>query len=40
MLARSIQQGGVGKWGQIPMPPIAGLSDKQAEALAAFIMAP
>lgn len=39
ILARSIQQGGAGKWGQIPMPPIAGLNDKQAEALAKFIMA-
>ena len=34
----SIRQGGVGKWGQVPMPPIAGLSDAQARALAELVL--
>ena len=34
----SIRQGGVGKWGQVPMPPNAALSDAQAKALAEFVL--
>lgn len=37
-LAGSIQKGGVGKWGQVAMPPTAGLNDAQAKALAAFVL--
>lgn len=39
MLSRSIKQGGVGKWGQIPMPPMPSLTDQQAEGIAQFILA-
>lgn len=34
----SIRQGGVGKWGQVPMPPMAGLSPVQLKALAEFVL--
>lgn len=37
-LSISIQNGGVGKWGAIPMPPMSGLSDAQANALAVYIL--
>lgn len=37
-LSISIKSGGAGKWGQIPMPPMSGLSDAQAKALAAYIL--
>lgn len=37
-LSISIKNGGVGKWGAIPMPPISGLSDEQADALAVYIL--
>lgn len=37
-LAISIQSGGVGKWGPMPMPPMSGLSDEQANALAVYIL--
>ncbi|MFT6368004.1 MAG: cytochrome c551/c552 [Halioglobus sp.] len=37
-LATSIKNGGSGKWGAIPMPPMAGLSDAEAKALAAYIL--
>ena len=32
-LEASIRQGGVGKWGQVPMPPFAGLSDMMVARL-------
>lgn len=38
ILAVSIQEGGVGKWGQVPMPPMTGLSPAEAAALAAFVL--
>ena len=38
LLAKSIRQGGVGKWGQVAMPPMAQLSDEQVRALAAFVL--
>jgi cytochrome c551/c552 len=38
MLASSIQKGGVGKWGEIPMPPMASLNTEQARILAKFIL--
>jgi cytochrome c len=38
VLAKSIKAGGSGKWGPIPMPPQAQLSDADAKALAAWIL--
>ncbi len=38
-LAISIKKGGVGKWGQIPMPAMPALSDADAKTLATWIMA-
>lgn len=38
-LARSIKSGGAGKWGPVPMPPQAALSDADAQALAAWVLA-
>ena len=37
-LAKSIKAGGVGRWGQIPMPAQAQLSDADAKALAAWVL--
>jgi cytochrome c551/c552 len=37
-LSISIKNGGAGKWGSIPMPPMSSLSDAQANALAAYIL--
>lgn len=34
----SIRQGGVGRWGQVPMPPFAGLREPELKALAEFVM--
>lgn len=34
----SIKKGGSGKWGAIPMPPMEGLSDADAKALATWIV--
>ena len=34
----SIRQGGVGKWGQVPMPPIGALSKSQLNALAEYVL--
>lgn len=38
-LVASIKKGGSGKWGPIPMPAQAGLSDAEAATLAAWILA-
>jgi cytochrome c len=38
-LARSIKAGGAGKWGPVPMPAQAALSDADAKALAAWVLA-
>jgi cytochrome c551/c552 len=38
-LSVSIKNGGAGKWGSMPMPPMNGLSDAQANALAMYILA-
>ena len=38
-LAKSIKAGGSGKWGAVPMPPQAALSDADANTLAAWILA-
>ena len=37
-LSTSIKSGGVGKWGQVPMPPMASLTNAQANALAEYIL--
>ena len=37
-LAKSIKAGGSGKWGPVPMPPQAALSDADASTLAAWIL--
>lgn len=37
-LAGSIKAGGTGRWGPVPMPPQAGLSDADARQLAAWIL--
>jgi cytochrome c len=38
-LAASIKAGGSGKWGAIPMPPQAALSEADAKTLAEWILA-
>jgi cytochrome c len=38
-LAKSIKAGGSGKWGPIPMPAQAQLSDADAKTLAAWVLA-
>lgn len=38
-LAKSIKAGGSGKWGPIPMPAQAALSDADAKTLAAWVLA-
>ena len=38
-LAKSIKSGGSGKWGPVPMPAQAALSDADASTLAAWILA-
>ena len=38
-LVKSIKTGGSGKWGAVPMPPQAALSDADANTLAAWILA-
>ncbi len=39
VLARSIKAGGFGKWGPVPMPAQAALSDADAGALVTWILA-
>jgi cytochrome c len=38
MLAASIKKGGAGKWGPVPMPAQAALSDADAHALAVWVL--
>ena len=38
MLAKKIREGGTGVWGQIPMPPNAGVNEKEAQILAKWIL--
>lgn len=38
-LARKIREGGVGVWGQIPMPANPQVSEAEARTLAAWVMA-
>ena len=37
-LVKNIKAGGSGKWGAVPMPPQAALSDADAHKLAAWIL--
>jgi cytochrome c len=37
-LAKKIQQGGVGVWGQMPMPMQSQVSDADAKTLAEYIL--
>jgi cytochrome c551/c552 len=37
-IAASIKDGSTGKWGTVPMPPFAQLTDGQIKALAEFVM--
>ncbi len=37
-LIKSIKAGGSGKWGPVPMPPQAQLSDADAKALAVWVL--
>lgn len=37
-LVASIKKGGAGKWGPVPMPPQAQLSDEDAKSLAQWIL--
>ncbi|HNW02211.1 MAG TPA: c-type cytochrome [Burkholderiaceae bacterium] len=39
MLVKSIKGGGSGKWGAIPMPAQAALSEADAKTLAAWVLA-
>ncbi len=39
LLAASIKKGGSGKWGPVPMPAQAALSDADAKALASWVLA-
>jgi cytochrome c len=38
MLARKIREGGVGVWGEMPMPPQPQVSETNAKALAEYIL--
>ena len=38
MLAAKVKAGGVGTWGQIPMPPNAAVSDEDANALVVWVL--
>jgi cytochrome c len=38
MLARKIRDGGVGVWGQLPMPPQPQVSEPDAKTLAEYIL--
>ncbi|MPM85295.1 Cytochrome c-551 [bioreactor metagenome] len=37
-IAKNIKAGGSGKWGPVPMPPQAALSDADASTLASWIL--
>ena len=37
-VSSAIRAGGSGKWGQIPMPPMSGLSEQEAATLAEYIL--
>jgi len=37
-IAANIRGGGVGRWGQVPMPPMPTLTDTELAALAAYVL--
>jgi cytochrome c len=37
-LSKSVRSGSQGKWGQVPMPPNATVSDKEAQVLVKWIL--
>ena len=37
-IAANIRSGGVGRWGQVPMPPMKSLTDADLAALAAYVL--
>jgi cytochrome c len=39
MLAEKVKKGGVGTWGQVPMPPNAAVKDEDIKALVKWILA-
>ena len=39
MLAGKVKGGGVGAWGQVPMPPQPTLTDDEVKALVAWVLA-
>ena len=39
VLASKVKAGGVGTWGQVPMPPQPTLADDETKALVAWILA-
>ncbi len=38
LLIKKVREGGVGAWGQIPMPPSAGVNEKEALILVKWIL--
>ncbi len=39
LLVEKVKKGGVGVWGQVPMPPNAGVSDADLNAMVKWILA-
>ena len=39
MLEQKVKAGGVGVWGQVPMPPNAAASDADVQAMVKYILA-
>ena len=39
MLAEKVKKGGVGTWGQVPMPPNANVTEADAKKLATWVLA-
>lgn len=39
MLVERVKKGGVGSWGQVPMPPNAGVKDEDVKTLVKWILA-
>jgi cytochrome c len=37
-LAKKVREGGQGVWGQVPMPPNPGVSEKDADALVKWVL--
>ena len=38
LLIKKVREGGTGAWGQIPMPPNAGVNEKEAQILVKWIL--